>query len=128
MSVSVTVRVGSPHGLHARPATAVVRLANRYASQVTLLNADNGERADAKSIFDVMILAARHQVSLTVTAVGDDEEAAAAAVSQLIASDFGDVMSGGEGSILGGLDDHDDSDSPDDAEGGASGGGAPAMT
>ena len=107
MSVSVTVRVGSPHGLHARPATAVVRLANQYASQVSLLNADNGERADAKSIFDVMILAARHRASVTVTAVGDDEEDAAREVSRLIASDFGDIVTGGEGSLLGGGDDDD---------------------
>ena len=105
MSVSVTVRVGSPHGLHARPATAVVRLANQFSSQVTLLNADNGERADAKSIFDVMILAARHHVDVTVTAVGDDEDAAAEAISRLIASDFGDVVGGGEGSLLGGDED-----------------------
>ena len=96
MPVSVTVRVGSPHGLHARPATAVVRLANSFASRITLLNADNGEQADAKSVFDVMILAARHQVHVTVTAAGADENEAAAAVSQLIAGDFGDVAHNSE--------------------------------
>ena len=88
MATSRTAHVGAPHGLHARPATAVVRMANRFRSDISLLNETTSERANAKSIFDVMILCAYHGVGVVITAAGPDEAEAAEELARLIASDF----------------------------------------
>jgi phosphotransferase system HPr (HPr) family protein len=99
MSVSYTVRVGPKYGLHARPATEVVNMANNYSCEVKLLNTSNGRRANAKSIFDVLTLIALHDTPIVVTAAGDQEDEAAKSISQLIKGDFKD-KTGGESSIL----------------------------
>ena len=112
MSVSYTVRVGPKHGLHARPATEVVNVANNYLCDVRLLNTSNGRRANAKSIFDVLTLIALHNTPITVTAVGDDEDEAARIISQLIQDDFKDKMAG-ESSLLPGDSEEEKSSKPE---------------
>ena len=80
-------------GLHARAAARLVRTASAFRSSVRLERADRSASADAKSILSVLMLAAARGTPLRAVAEGADEEAAIAAVCELIASGFGE---GGE--------------------------------
>ncbi len=73
-------------GLHARAAAKLVHTAARFDAQVHLLRA--GEEVDAKSILGILMLAAAQGTRMTVRCDGSDEEAALAAVTQLIADRF----------------------------------------
>ena len=74
-----TVVLASKHGLHARPAADLVRLAARFRSDVKLTKDDM--TVDAKSIMGVMMLAAECGSELVVTAEGPDEQEAMEAVA-----------------------------------------------
>ena len=80
-------------GLHARAAARLVRTASAFRSSVRLERTDRSAAADAKSILSVLMLAASRGTPLRAVAEGADEEAAIAAVCELIASGFGE---GGE--------------------------------
>jgi phosphocarrier protein HPr len=80
--------VVNPLGLHARPAAQLVRLASSFASEIELVK--DGMPVNGKSIMGVMMLSAESGSSITVRARGDDESEAVAALSQLIASGFGE--------------------------------------
>lgn len=73
-------------GLHARAAAKLVHTAARFDAQVHLLR--DGEEVDAKSILGILMLAAAQGTRMTVRCDGSDEEAALAAVTQLIADRF----------------------------------------
>lgn len=78
-------------GLHARAAAQLVRLAGRFVSGITLERADNGVRANAKSILSVLNLAAVCGVQLLVTVDGADEHDAIAAIEKLFNDGFGEL-------------------------------------
>lgn len=71
-------RVHNKFGLHARPAAQLVRLAQQYDSEI-ILKTPNG-KADAKSILDILSLAAGPGMDIQVQASGPDEEHALEAV------------------------------------------------
>jgi phosphocarrier protein HPr len=73
-------------GLHARPAAMFVKLAGTFQSEIWLEKDD--EQANGKSIFGLMMLAAGHGATLTVTVEGPDEELAMETIEKLIASGF----------------------------------------
>lgn len=75
-------------GLHARPSAALTQTATRYKSDVWL--AKGARRVNGKSIMGVMMLAAARGATLVVEADGPDEDEALAALSELIASGFGE--------------------------------------
>jgi phosphocarrier protein len=75
-------------GLHARLAARLVSLASRFRSSVMLEK--DAQKADAKSIMSVLILAAGPGTELRIMAEGDDEQQAAESIAQLIHSRFGD--------------------------------------
>ena len=77
-------------GLHARAAARLVRTASAFRSCVRLERADSNASADAKSILSVLMLAAARGTSLRASAEGADEEAALAAVCELITDGFGE--------------------------------------
>ncbi|MEO1277353.1 MAG: HPr family phosphocarrier protein [Planctomycetota bacterium] len=73
-------------GLHARPATAVADLAQRFTSAISLRRDE--EEIDGKSIMQIMLLAATQGVELEVIARGDDADAACQALADLFARGF----------------------------------------
>jgi phosphocarrier protein len=75
-------------GLHARAATKLVQLASRHASEVELEL--DGQKANAKSVMGVLLLACGKGAKLVVRATGPDAEAVVAAIGALIASRFGE--------------------------------------
>ena len=82
------VQIPNSLGLHARPAMQLVDLANRFDAEIEIAKA--GQCVDAKSIMQVMTLAATQGTKLTLTARGDDAAKAVAAIAALIADGFGE--------------------------------------
>ena len=74
-------------GLHARPATRLVELANRFDSRIEIQYLDR--RVNAKAVIEVLTLAASQGTDLRVVAEGEDAEEALAAIDELIATRFG---------------------------------------
>ena len=73
-------------GLHARPAMQMVDLASRFACDMEIAKGE--QKVDAKSIMQVMTLAATQGTRLTFTADGADAEKAVRALADLIARKF----------------------------------------
>ncbi|NYZ12822.1 phosphoenolpyruvate--protein phosphotransferase [Azospirillum sp. RWY-5-1] len=75
---SITVTAPVPHGLHARPATALVEVAKRFRAEIAVsagVGVGNG-----KSLVSLLRLGVSGGQPLTVTASGDDADAALAAI------------------------------------------------
>ncbi len=68
-------------GLHARAATQLVKMAEPYDADITL-SLDDME-ADAKSIMDVLMLAATKGSTVVLTVSGDDSEEEQAVVDKI---------------------------------------------
>ena len=73
-------------GLHFRVAALIVRTLEAFASEVTISNGES--TADARSVLDLMTLAAARGTRIVVEAEGTDADAALAALGALIASNF----------------------------------------
>ena len=86
--ISRDVEVTNRLGLHARAAARFVQTANRYRSRITL--GRDSRAMDGKSILGILLLAAARGCVLTVTADGEDEEAALMALADLVAGRFGE--------------------------------------
>lgn len=73
-------------GLHARAAAKLVRLANRFASEIRITK--NGMEVNGKSIMGVLMLAAHRDSSVVVRAEGPDATEAVREIGDLIARKF----------------------------------------
>jgi phosphocarrier protein len=83
-----TLTIVNKLGLHARAAGKLVNLTKTFSSDITL--SKDVEEVDGKSIMAVMLLAAPIGTQVRVRVSGDDEEAAMAAIRELIADRFGE--------------------------------------
>jgi len=79
----------NPLGLHARAAAKLVQLSSGFASQITLTKGD--KQANAKSIMNVMMLAASRGSYVKLEVEGEDEDEALAAVVALVEDGFGEL-------------------------------------
>ena len=86
-----SAKVVNPHGLHARAAAQLVRLAGKYRSLITLRREDSAAFANAKSILSVLALAAPIGTVLLIEVDGTDEQEAFEAVMSLFAEGFGEI-------------------------------------
>ena len=84
-----SLRVVNPEGMHARPAALLVKLANKFKSEIQLIKGDL--RVDAKSVIHLMTLAAEQGVTLLLEARGSDAQSAADAIEQLFKEGLGDL-------------------------------------
>lgn len=82
------VLVRNECGLHARPAAKLAQEAQKYSSRI-MLSAD-GRTADAKSILDILSLAAQQGTGMTVEAEGDDADTAVERLRDLFHNRFGE--------------------------------------
>lgn len=82
------IRVGNSLGLHARPAGKISQEAQRYAASITVHS--GGMEADAKSILDLLTLAAPQGTELRLRARGADAAEAVSALSRLFEDMFGE--------------------------------------
>jgi phosphocarrier protein HPr len=83
---SVDVLVINKLGLHARASAKLTQVASGFKCEVWLSR--NGRRVNAKSIMGVMMLAAGKGSSISIEALGDDADAALAALLKLFADKF----------------------------------------
>lgn len=85
-TASVNVTISNRLGLHARPAMSLVDTASTFSSDIKI--AKEQQIVDAKSIMQLMMLAATKGTKLTVTADGPDADAAVKAIEALVDSKF----------------------------------------
>ena len=78
-------KVIAENGIHARPATNLVTLANRYKSDIWLMA--NQKAVDVKSIMGVMSLGIYRHAEFVVRIQGEDEVQAMEAITELLIKD-----------------------------------------
>lgn len=92
-SAEWTIR--NPHGLHARPAAAVVAALRGVEATVTVRNATTGTGpANAASLSKLATLGLRQGHVMAATAVGPQADQALQALSELADADFGESVPG----------------------------------
>jgi phosphocarrier protein HPr len=74
-------------GLHARACALFVKTASKFRSEI-FVSRDDLE-VNGKSIMGVMMLAAEEGATITVRAIGPDEQAALQAIRELVEGKFG---------------------------------------
>ncbi len=86
MTRKLTVR--NARGLHARAAASMVFSIGDFSSQVLVRRGEKS--ADARSILDLLLLGASTGSVIEVSATGEDEELAIAAITDLVIAGFGE--------------------------------------
>jgi phosphocarrier protein HPr len=86
--VEQQVTVTSKSGLHARPASVLVKESGRFQSKLTLTK--EGKSVDMKSILGIMSLAVMPGETVWIQAEGADEQEAIEQLSALFASGLGE--------------------------------------
>lgn len=82
-----TVKINNKLGMHARPAMLFAEVAGKYNAKITVGHAGH-EPVDAKSIMQLMMLAATSGTLLTLTANGEDAELAIEELEILVQNGF----------------------------------------
>ena len=72
-------------GIHARPATLLVQAASKFGSDIN--QEYNGKSVNLKSIMGVMSLGVGQGADVTISAEGDDEKEAIAAVAETMSKE-----------------------------------------
>jgi len=85
-SISRTVRIGSAHGLHARPAKLFAQAAKDAGIPITVAK-DSGSPVNAASILGVIALGVEQGDYVTLVADGDGAEAALDTLAELLTTD-----------------------------------------
>ena len=79
------IKIKNPQGLHARPASLFVRLANKFESDVTVRR--GSEKVNGKSIMGLLTLAASEGSVVEIEVSGDDAEGAMKELEGFLLSD-----------------------------------------
>ena len=82
MIKSCQVQIKNRLGLHTRPATSIVKLLQNFKSDVHFIHKE--ERANAKSILSLLMLAARRDTDITVEIDEDESENAEYIMEKII--------------------------------------------
>ncbi|MCF7858676.1 MAG: HPr family phosphocarrier protein [Candidatus Cloacimonetes bacterium] len=83
-----TIKIINKLGMHARPATMIVKAATKYRSEFKIVKSDM--EINGKSIMGVMTLAAEYGSELELIADGVDEEHLIKEISEMFANKFGE--------------------------------------
>lgn len=86
MEKTIELTVDNKMGIHARPAAMIVRVANKYRSELTVEKDD--EQVNGKSIMGLMMLAAGNGSRLRFSANGNDAEKLLAELTELFKRKF----------------------------------------
>lgn len=84
--VTTNITIINKLGLHARAAAKLVKLCATFEADIDIEK--EGQRVNCKSIMGVMMLAASCGSEVTLSATGDDAEAAVAAITTLFNNKF----------------------------------------
>jgi phosphotransferase system HPr (HPr) family protein len=85
MIIEKVVKIKNKQGLHARPAAFFVQIANKFASEITIVK--GRQKINGKSIMGIMMLAAGEGAKVTIIANGDDAEEAIVELERLLLAD-----------------------------------------
>ena len=90
MSESITrsVVVTNPEGIHARAAVAIAEIVRRGKSRVTMMK--NQQRIEATDVLQLLTMAAAQGERVEIEAAGPDAAAVLDALEPLFAGKFGD--------------------------------------
>ncbi len=75
MLIKKKIKIKNPQGLHARPASIFVKIANKYDSEIAVKK--GRQTVNGKSIMGLMMLAANKGTTITVEVNGADAKTAA---------------------------------------------------
>ncbi|CAK7042685.1 MAG: hypothetical protein DELT_02894 [Desulfovibrio sp.] len=81
-----TVTITNELGLHARPAAMVAQTAQKYSAEAHFILSD--QQANAKSILDILSLAACKGTALKLRCKGRDAEPCAREIAELVRLQF----------------------------------------
>lgn len=87
--VEATVVLSNKMGLHARPSTQIATTASRFSSDIHITKDEMV--VDAKSVLELLMLAAECGTELVIAAEGDDAKDATAALVELVTGRFGEL-------------------------------------
>ncbi|GAA1131101.1 MULTISPECIES: HPr family phosphocarrier protein [Microbacterium] len=93
MTATRTVRIGSSHGLHARPAKLFAQAAKDSGIAVTIAK-DSGKAVNAASILGVIALAIEFGDYVTLTADGENAEGVLDTLTELLTTDHDQESAG----------------------------------
>ena len=92
-TVEFVLDVENPHGLHARPAAALVQTSSRFASNIEVSNLTSGRGpVPARSLTSISLLQVRKGDRIKVVCSGSDCQRALRAIRDLAAAGFGDKL------------------------------------
>lgn len=83
------VEVTNENGLHTRPATVIARLLQNCKSEVSFTY--RGETINAKSVMNILLLAAGRHSTITVTVNGEDASITKRKILSVFADGFGET-------------------------------------
>ena len=88
MSASTTANICNTRGLHARASAKFVKLASDFDAEIHVTR--DGVTVNALSIMGLLMLGAGNGCSVDITAEGSDADEAVEALSELVATRFGE--------------------------------------
>jgi phosphocarrier protein HPr len=88
MKLEQKVKIKNSLGLHARPATLIVKLLQKSYSQVFFTY--RGETVNARSIMSILMLAAGKNATILISVEGEDAESTLTALVDSFNSAFGE--------------------------------------
>ncbi len=78
----ITKKITDPIGLHARPASLVVKEANTFESDMKIFS--DGKEGNLKSIMNIMAMGVKTGEEITIKIEGKDEDKAIAAIEKVL--------------------------------------------
>ena len=88
MPSTATVRIVNRLGMHARPAMILAETAQEFDADITIRRTDQSNPVDAKSIMQLMMLAATEGTEPEIKAAGSDADSSVERLVDLIRSGF----------------------------------------
>ena len=85
MFIKRKIKIKNPQGLHARPASTFVRIANKYESDITVIK--GSDKVNGKSIMGLLMLAASEGSLIEMEVSGPDAEAAVRELESFLLTD-----------------------------------------
>ncbi len=89
MKLQQKVKIKNGLGLHARPATSIAKLLQKFKSAVTFTYRQ--ESVNARSIMSILMLAANKNSHIVITCEGEDEEEAMNCLVEAFENRFGEM-------------------------------------
>lgn len=84
----INVVLKNSTGLHARPASLLVKEASKFLSEIKIVK--DGKEYNGKSIMGILSIGASKGDDLTIIAEGEDEKEAISTLKELIENKFGE--------------------------------------